>query len=184
MIREYTAEMRSTDITKCLPFGGFAAEEPESFLPPIRVVKFRWWLDVLASTRSRKEIHVADLISLGSVVRRRSSSLRSLRTDHDDDHVDDCAAEAEVEVGELRRKKKKKKERSIVEIFAVSPRVVARGTRKKKRVKAKMKAKVSEAKKVLGRNTHERSSTPKIDEVMPETRRPFSPIVRLYFGDV
>ncbi|CAA7060731.1 unnamed protein product [Microthlaspi erraticum] len=49
-IREYTRNIRSVEVRKCWPFSGdVTGELIQSLLPPITVVKFRWWSHELAS---------------------------------------------------------------------------------------------------------------------------------------
>ncbi|XP_073125139.1 uncharacterized protein [Henckelia pumila] len=124
-IREYASRMRSVDMVKSWPFDAFPTERTvDSFLPPITVKKFSWWVDELEYSRSSMAIDVGS--SKKKKKRVEGKGETSLRGVEDVEESD-----MDVEgVGVVKAPKK----RSIVEIFAAAPlpvkTVITRGEEK------------------------------------------------------
>ncbi|XP_073025610.1 uncharacterized protein [Primulina eburnea] len=117
-IREYATRMRSVNMVKSWPFDDFATEQTvDSFLPPITVKKFSWWIDELEYSRSVMAINVGN--SKKKKKRVEGKGETSLRGVED-------VEESDMDVEEGLGVAKAPKKRSIVDIFAASPLSVER----------------------------------------------------------
>ncbi|KZV56290.1 hypothetical protein F511_00287 [Dorcoceras hygrometricum] len=119
-IREYASRMRSVNMVKSWPFDDFATEQTvASFLPPIMVQKFSWWLDELPYSRSGKAIDVGN-----SKDKKKRVEVKGETSSKGVEDVDESDMDAEEGLGVVKVPKK----RSIVEIFAAAPLSVERTT--------------------------------------------------------
>ncbi|XP_073028505.1 uncharacterized protein [Primulina eburnea] len=123
-IREHASRMRSVNMVKSWPFDDFATEQTvDSFLPPITVKKFSWWLDELEYSRSGMAIDAVNSKMKKTVEGKGETSLRGVEDVEESD--------MDIEGFEVVKAPKK---RSIVEIFAAAPlsveRVINRGEEK------------------------------------------------------
>ncbi|XP_075486986.1 uncharacterized protein LOC142526458 [Primulina tabacum] len=110
--------MRSVNMVKSWPFDDFATEQTvDSFLPPIMVKKFSWWLDELEYSRSVMAVNVGN--SKKKKKRVEGKGETSLRGVED-------VEESDMDVEEGLGVAKAPKKRSIVDIFAASPLSVER----------------------------------------------------------
>ncbi|EXC08238.1 hypothetical protein L484_012692 [Morus notabilis] len=161
-IREYTAKMRSVDVAKCWPFPEElmkirreedgeeeAVEEEKTVLPPMSVVKFKWWSHELGRLRSQsgEKSAVADEKSAAAAAAElvcpvcqvfAAATVNAVNAHIDECLVADRAAKADRRIirnscnvsnhsnnKASKAKSKPRKKRSIMEIFAVAPQIDA-----------------------------------------------------------